>query len=26
MIAAYRLLVARLREEGEDWNYPIHLE
>jgi len=25
MIAAYRLLVARLREEGEDWNYPIHL-
>lgn len=25
MIAAYRLLVARLYEEGEDWNYPIHL-
>src|SRR3954467_9307267 len=25
MIEAYRLLVARLREEGEDWNYPIHL-
>jgi (E)-4-hydroxy-3-methylbut-2-enyl-diphosphate synthase len=25
MIAAYRLLVARLCEEGEDWNYPIHL-
>jgi (E)-4-hydroxy-3-methylbut-2-enyl-diphosphate synthase len=25
MIAAYRLLVARLRDEGEDWNYPIHL-
>ena len=25
MIAAYRLLVARLREEGTDWNYPIHL-
>jgi (E)-4-hydroxy-3-methylbut-2-enyl-diphosphate synthase len=25
MIAAYRLLVARLREEGRDWNYPIHL-
>lgn len=25
MIAAYRLLVARLLEEGEDWNYPIHL-
>src|SRR3954465_13860064 len=25
MIAAYRLLVARLRQEGEDWNYPIHL-
>ena len=25
MIAAYRLLVARLREEGPDWNYPIHL-
>ncbi|MEM7387818.1 MAG: flavodoxin-dependent (E)-4-hydroxy-3-methylbut-2-enyl-diphosphate synthase [Verrucomicrobiota bacterium] len=25
MIAAYRLLVARLTEAGEDWNYPIHL-
>ena len=25
MIAAYRLLVARLEEEGPDWNYPIHL-
>ena len=25
MIAAYRLLVARLNEEGLDWNYPIHL-
>ena len=25
MIAAYRLLVARLSEEGPDWNYPIHL-
>src|SRR5206468_2078693 len=25
MIAAYRLLVARLREQGNDWNYPIHL-
>jgi (E)-4-hydroxy-3-methylbut-2-enyl-diphosphate synthase len=25
MINAYRLLVARLNEEGEDWNYPIHL-
>jgi (E)-4-hydroxy-3-methylbut-2-enyl-diphosphate synthase len=25
MINAYRLLVARLREEGGDWNYPIHL-
>jgi (E)-4-hydroxy-3-methylbut-2-enyl-diphosphate synthase len=25
MIAAYRLLVARLNEEGPDWNYPIHL-
>ncbi len=25
MIEAYRLLVARLREEGDDWNYPIHL-
>ena len=25
MIHAYRLLVARLRELGPDWNYPIHL-
>jgi (E)-4-hydroxy-3-methylbut-2-enyl-diphosphate synthase len=25
MIAAYRLLVARLHELGPDWNYPIHL-
>src|SRR5204862_7469550 len=25
MIAAYRLLVARLSEEGADWNYPIYL-
>lgn len=25
MIAAYRLLAARLLEEGEDWNYPVHL-
>ncbi len=25
MIEAYRLLVARLIELGEDWNYPIHL-
>src|SRR3984893_7881781 len=25
MIAAYRLLVARLAGEGPDWNYPIHL-
>jgi (E)-4-hydroxy-3-methylbut-2-enyl-diphosphate synthase len=25
MINAYRLLVARLNEAGEDWNYPIHL-
>jgi len=25
MIAAYRLLAARLDEEGPDWNYPIHL-
>ncbi len=25
MIEAYRLLVARLRAEGPDWNYPIHL-
>jgi len=25
MIEAYRLLVARLAELGEDWSYPIHL-
>lgn len=25
MIAAYRLLTARLQQEGDDWNYPIHL-
>ena len=25
MIAAYRLLVARLIEAGADWNYPVHL-
>lgn len=25
MIEAYRLLAARLAEEGEDWNYPLHL-
>src|SRR5207253_3182836 len=25
MIAAYRLLVARLSERGPDWNYPLHL-
>lgn len=25
MINAYRLLVARLAQEGSDWNYPIHL-
>ena len=25
MIQAYRMLVARLAAEGEDWNYPIHL-
>lgn len=25
MIAAYRLLVARLNAEGPDWNYPVHL-
>src|SRR6267142_4199001 len=24
-INAYRLLAARLEEEGDDWNYPIHL-
>ena len=25
MIEAYRLLVARLDQEGDDWNYPLHL-
>jgi len=25
MIAAYRLLVARLHELGPGWNYPVHL-
>jgi (E)-4-hydroxy-3-methylbut-2-enyl-diphosphate synthase len=25
MIEAYRLLAARLADEGPDWNYPIHL-
>jgi (E)-4-hydroxy-3-methylbut-2-enyl-diphosphate synthase len=25
MIEAYRLLVARMNEEGPDWNYPLHL-
>ena len=25
MIAAYRVLVARLNELGPDWNYPAHL-
>ena len=25
MIQAYRLLVRRLAEEGDDWNYPVHL-
>jgi (E)-4-hydroxy-3-methylbut-2-enyl-diphosphate synthase len=25
MIQCYRLLVARLEQEGSDWNYPIHL-
>ena len=25
MIQAYRLLIARLEQEGPDWNYPIHL-
>ncbi len=25
MIAAYRLLAARLNAEGADWNYPLHL-
>ena len=25
MIAAYRLLVARLNKLGPDWNYPLHL-
>src|SRR5262249_26818913 len=25
MIECYRLLIARLEQEGPDWNYPIHL-
>ncbi|MEM6601957.1 MAG: (E)-4-hydroxy-3-methylbut-2-enyl-diphosphate synthase, partial [Verrucomicrobiota bacterium] len=25
MINAYRLLVGRLNEAGDDWNYPLHL-
>jgi (E)-4-hydroxy-3-methylbut-2-enyl-diphosphate synthase len=25
MIEAYRLLVARMGQEGPDWNYPLHL-
>lgn len=25
MINAYRLLVAKLDEQGPDWNYPLHL-
>ncbi|MFO1459942.1 MAG: (E)-4-hydroxy-3-methylbut-2-enyl-diphosphate synthase [Verrucomicrobiota bacterium] len=25
MIECYRLLAARLEEEGPDWNYPLHL-
>src|SRR5574339_80448 len=25
MIECYRLLVARLEQEGPDWNYPTHL-
>ncbi|MDZ4789429.1 MAG: (E)-4-hydroxy-3-methylbut-2-enyl-diphosphate synthase [Blastochloris sp.] len=25
MINAYRLLIAKLNQEGPDWNYPIHL-
>ncbi len=25
MIECYRLLVARLDQEGPDWNYPVHL-
>src|SRR5690349_2564401 len=25
MVECYRLLVARLEQEGSDWNYPIHL-
>ncbi len=25
VIETYRLLVARLAEEGDDWNYPLHL-
>ncbi|MEG1507405.1 MAG: (E)-4-hydroxy-3-methylbut-2-enyl-diphosphate synthase [Akkermansia sp.] len=25
MIAAYRILIAKLYDLGDDWNYPIHL-
>jgi (E)-4-hydroxy-3-methylbut-2-enyl-diphosphate synthase len=25
MVNAYRLLVAKLNQEGPDWNYPLHL-
>jgi len=25
MVEAYRLLVARLNQNGPDWNYPVHL-
>src|SRR2546422_11487070 len=25
MIECYRLLAARLEQEGPDWNYPVHL-
>ncbi|MDR0532482.1 MAG: (E)-4-hydroxy-3-methylbut-2-enyl-diphosphate synthase [Verrucomicrobiales bacterium] len=25
MVNAYRLLSVKLQEEGEDWNYPLHL-
>src|SRR5258706_4596300 len=25
MIQCYRLLVARVEQEGPDWNYPLHL-
>eukprot|EP00475_Leptophrys_vorax_P043067 TRINITY_DN8171_c0_g1_i2.p1 TRINITY_DN8171_c0_g1~~TRINITY_DN8171_c0_g1_i2.p1 ORF type:complete len:602 (-),score=68.08 TRINITY_DN8171_c0_g1_i2:225-1787(-) len=25
MVAAYRLLAAQLKEQGDDWNYPLHL-